>query len=131
MYAKLVLATLASVATARFAGDLTIRMNPDGSCYSFVLKPHDTAFPNLICPSHFSCHANGNQIADFSTECRTNGHDNDSSIAVRPHDELQFCRSGFCTCMGVNYQGQNKEGTGLLAVNFNYNDDQAKPCAKW
>ncbi|KAJ6790105.1 hypothetical protein PWT90_02109 [Aphanocladium album] len=129
MYAKLVLATIASVATARFAGDLTIRMNPDGSCYSFDLKPHDTVFPSLVCPSHFSCHANGpNEIADFSTRCRTNGRSDDSTISVKPHDQLQFCRSGFCSCMNTNYQGQTKESTGLLAVRFSYNDDQAWSC---
>lgn len=131
MQATLAFATLISVAAARFSGTLDIYIKPDGSCNGFDVHPADTAFPRLSCAYHYGCTANGNEIASFSTPCRTNGLQDDATIAVRPHDQLQFCRAGFCTCMSTQYQGQETQSNGIKAVHFAYNDDQAKGCAKW
>ncbi|KAJ6779449.1 hypothetical protein PWT90_05428 [Aphanocladium album] len=130
MLRSLLVAALASVAAARFSGDLTIRMNPDGSCYSFTVQPRDTAFPDMSCTSHFGyCEPNGpGKIVTMKTTCRTNGLHDDSTIHVQPDDQLQFCRSGFCTCMKVQYLGTVDEGSGHSAVNFRFNDDHAWGC---
>lgn len=129
MMHHLLLAALAGVATARFAGDMTIRTSPDGSCYSYDVKPSDTAFPHLLCTYHFGCQSHGaGKISTFKTDCRTQGTRDDATIAVRAGDELQFCRAGFCSCMHVQYLGTVDEGSGHTASNFRFNDDHAYDC---
>lgn len=125
---KFLLAALIGVATARFSGNLIVRINPDGSCYSASTTVSDTSLPDLGCLGHYACTANGNEIATVHQVCRTQGTRNDSDLYVYPHDTLKFCRTGFCTCMTTQYLFSQVESTGLNAVHFAFNDDNAWGC---
>lgn len=125
--AKLIAALFAVVASARFSGDLTVRIKPDGSCYSAFTHVHDTELPDLVCVGNYNCRANGNEIATIAQQCRTDGRQKDSDLFFYPHDTAKFCRKGFCSCMTTHYDNTVQEGD-HTAVHFHYDDDQAWNC---
>lgn len=125
---NILVAALAGVATA-LSGDLIIRTNPDGSCYSAEAKLHDSAHPKLVCLGNFECKSSPDgQIATVHQYCCTNGSQHHSDLYVFPKDTLQFCqKDGSCSCMKVEFAHREKEND-YEASTYKFDDAKAWNC---
>ncbi|KAJ3482572.1 hypothetical protein NLG97_g7532 [Lecanicillium saksenae] len=98
---------LAGLASARFSGDLYIGVgahgNHDGECVFAVVYPTDSVLYGLRDCSMVSCYASaGSEIANSHFVCQSDKGQVD--IMTQPHDTLEYCRDGGCSCMATKRQ---------------------------
>lgn len=129
--ASIAIGALASTAAARFSGQFTAAMYKTGGCWHASVHATDDQIPGFRCNNHEDyCKDKGNEIVRSQISC-TSDHDGGSTIKTKPHDLLQFCRKGFCSCMNTRYSHDGSDGNSIKYVYFDFDDANAWSCAAW
>lgn len=129
-FSALALGLFAGSGAAVFSGNLYVTIRDDGSCAGVFTDARDDMIGDLRCDEDLRLQPNGNQIATALMVCHGNGKQ--AELFVRPHDEMKFCRAGFCSCMNTRYQYTKRvhidgAGDANQAV-FSFNDGDSRAC---